>query len=164
MCISYSSVSIQAVTVLETIAVIEISGLEELVLKQIKLGNFYDEPTVETPKRLTRDDVIKVLLQTPYDTQKTQQLRFQGTVTSIILYHSRNITWSRHFSGVNLSGCDLSYLDLRNINFKYANLSHTNLKSANLSDSILDRADLSNAVLDVNLQISFRSTPVTVFF
>ena len=50
--------------------------------------------------------------------------------------------------GVNLSGADLSYLDLRSINFKYANLSGANLKGASMSECDFLLADLSGACLD----------------
>lgn len=72
---------------------------------------------------LTRRDVIEALIKSPY----SAELRFQG---------------------VNLSGSDLSRLDLRNINFKYANLQGCNLMGSNLSWCCLERADLSYANLD----------------
>ncbi|XP_065648101.1 BTB/POZ domain-containing protein KCTD9 isoform X3 [Hydra vulgaris] len=50
--------------------------------------------------------------------------------------------------GVNLSGADLSYLDLRSINFMYANLSGSNLRFASLGGCQLFLADLSGASLD----------------
>ncbi|KAG5882454.1 hypothetical protein JTB14_036456 [Gonioctena quinquepunctata] len=72
---------------------------------------------------LTRRDVVDALIKSPY----TAELRFQG---------------------VNLSGADLSRLDLRFINFKYANLQGCKLIGSNLSWCCLERADLSHAVLD----------------
>ncbi|XP_044271849.1 BTB/POZ domain-containing protein KCTD9 [Tribolium madens] len=72
---------------------------------------------------LTRRDVIDALIRSAY----TTELRFQG---------------------VNLSGADLSKLDLRYINFKYANLQGCKLTGSNLSYCCLERADLSYANLD----------------
>jgi len=72
---------------------------------------------------LTRNEVIHALVRTSHSTE----LRFQG---------------------VNLTGADLSKLDLRNINFKYASMSGCNLKGANLSWCNLERADLSNSKMD----------------
>jgi len=50
--------------------------------------------------------------------------------------------------GVNLSGADLSYLDLRSINFKHADLSNANLTGASMDKCQFFLTDLSNAVLD----------------
>ena len=50
--------------------------------------------------------------------------------------------------GVNLSGSDLSYLDLRSINFRYANLSGANLKGATMSDCDFLLANLTGGCLD----------------
>lgn len=72
---------------------------------------------------LTRRDVIDALIRSVC----TAELRFQG---------------------VNLSGSDLSKLDLRFINFKYANLQGCKLTGSNLSYCCLERADLSHANLD----------------
>lgn len=52
------------------------------------------------------------------------------------------------FQGVNLSGADLSRLDLRRINFKYAILRNCKMLGTNLSYACLERADLSHSVLD----------------
>ncbi|CAG9829720.1 unnamed protein product [Diabrotica balteata] len=81
---------------------------------------------------LTRRDVIEALIKSPH----SAELRFQG---------------------VNLSGSDLSRLDLRNINFKYANLQGCNLMGANLSWCCLERADLSHAVLDTAQLLGVKS-------
>lgn len=72
---------------------------------------------------LTRDDVIRALI----TTDRSTQLRFQG---------------------VNLSGADLSRLDLRHVNFKYSILRKANLSGCNLSSACLERADLSSCNLD----------------
>jgi len=72
---------------------------------------------------LGRNEVIQVLLRS----SPTTELRFQG---------------------VDLTGADLSKLDLRCINFKYALLSGCNLKGANLSWCNLERADLSKCKMD----------------
>ncbi|XP_037527012.1 BTB/POZ domain-containing protein KCTD9 isoform X2 [Rhipicephalus sanguineus] len=50
--------------------------------------------------------------------------------------------------GVDLSGADLSRLDLRHINFKWANLRKCRLTWANLSYCCLERADLTLANLE----------------
>ena len=51
-----------------------------------------------------------------------------------------------------MENVDLSYFDLRNINFKCANLRGCNLSNCDLSNCVLERADLSNANLDVSLE------------
>ncbi|KAG5666945.1 hypothetical protein PVAND_014950 [Polypedilum vanderplanki] len=99
-------------------------GLDELSYELQKIIDKKEEPkNIDDTTPLTRQDVIRALIQTPY----TSELRFQG---------------------VNLYGADLRRLDLRNINFKYANLSHCNLSHCNLSYCNLERADLSHAQLD----------------
>lgn len=72
---------------------------------------------------LTRRDVIRALI----TADRSTQLRFQG---------------------VDLSGADLSRLDLRNVNFKYSILRKANLFGCNLSSACLERADLSGCNLD----------------
>lgn len=55
----------------------------------------------------------------------------------------------------NLSGCDLSNLDLSNRNLSFIDFSNSNLSYANMTGSRLSGADLSNANLQsVNLQNS----------
>lgn len=71
-------------------------------------------------------------------------LRRCDVITSII---TTPITSVLRFQGVNLSGADLSKLDLRFINFKYACLSKCKLNGANLSWCCLERADLSHCCL-----------------
>ncbi|XP_017081750.1 BTB/POZ domain-containing protein KCTD9 [Drosophila eugracilis] len=82
-------------------------------------------------KPLTRNDVVKAIIQTSVITE----LRFQG---------------------VNLSGADLRKLDFRNINFKYANMSHCNLSHTNLNYCCLERADLQYANLECAQLVSVR--------
>jgi len=72
---------------------------------------------------LTRQDVIRALIQTSYK----NELRFQG---------------------VNMKNANLSRLDLRYINFKYANMSHCNMSYCDLSYCNFERADLSYAMMD----------------
>jgi len=78
-------------------------------------------PKDEAP--LSRCQVVKALIRTSNE----QLLRFQG---------------------VNLSGADLSYLDLRNINFKYAKLKGCKLAYCNLTSCNFERADLTNCVMN----------------
>lgn len=96
-------------------------GIESLVpvLEQIIQGE--RGPRDYSP--LTRRDVIEALTTTSH----LAELRFQG---------------------VNLSGADLSRLDLRHINFKWATLQGARLTGANLSYCCLERADLSLANLE----------------
>ncbi|KAM7287794.1 BTB/POZ domain-containing protein KCTD9 [Ixodes scapularis] len=96
-------------------------GIESLVpvLEQIIQGE--RGPRDYSP--LTRRDVVDALTTTSH----LSELRFQG---------------------VNLSGADLSRLDLRHINFKWANLQGARLSGANLSYCCLERADLSLANLE----------------
>lgn len=82
---------------------------------------------------LTRRDVVQAILQTPRDSE----LRFQG---------------------VDLSGADLSKLDLQNINFKFARLSGANLSMANLNNCCLERADLSHANMEGAQLLSVRGS------
>ena len=56
-------------------------------------------------------------------------------------------------SGADLSGIDLRYVDLSGANLRYANLRYANLSGANLSDANLRYADLRYANLsDANLR------------
>ncbi len=48
----------------------------------------------------------------------------------------------------NLSGEDLSYVNLRSANMRDANINHGNLYGADLSHAILEGADLSHAILE----------------
>ncbi|VVD00251.1 unnamed protein product [Leptidea sinapis] len=97
-------------------------GLDSIIPQ---LNKLIEESTNQQGKdqSLTRMDVVRLIMITP----TTSELRFQG---------------------VNLSGADLSRLDLRHINFKYACLSKCNLSGANLSHCCLERADLSHANLE----------------
>lgn len=52
------------------------------------------------------------------------------------------------FQGVDLTGANLSRLDLHKINFKYAILKNCNLTGCNFSSACLERADLSGCTLD----------------
>lgn len=72
---------------------------------------------------LTRADVVNALIRS----DRSTELRFQG---------------------VDLTGANLSKLDLRSINFKYAILKNANLSGCNLSYACLERADLSGCNLD----------------
>ena len=72
---------------------------------------------------LTRKEVVKILAAT----EGNKELRFQG---------------------LNLTGADLSRLDLRKINFKYAKMHGANLERVDLQGANLERVDLSLAVLD----------------
>lgn len=96
-------------------------GIESvsLALEEIVAG----KKVVRDELPLTRRDVINALIVSPF----SSELRFQG---------------------VNLSGADLSKLDLRHINFKYANLKGCKLIGSNLSFCYMERADLSYAILD----------------
>ena len=78
---------------------------------------------VKKSQPLNRSDVINALIRS----DKSTELRFQG---------------------VDLTGANLSKLDLRNINFKYAILKNANLSGCNLSYACLERADLSGSNLD----------------
>ncbi|KAF2346588.1 Pentapeptide repeat [Trinorchestia longiramus] len=82
-------------------------------------------------KPLTRHDVVGALLTTP----PSAPLRFQA---------------------VNLSGADLSWLDLSNINFKYADLRGADLTGANMSNCNLERAKLAGARLEQALLLNVR--------
>lgn len=96
-------------------------GVDHLIPQLEKLVTSPDQASDDMP--LTRRDVIQAIIRT----SSSKELRFQG---------------------VNLSGADLSKLDLRNINFKYAIFRGCNLRGANLSYCNLERSDLSEAVLD----------------
>ncbi|KAF5273921.1 hypothetical protein FQA39_LY01036 [Lamprigera yunnana] len=96
-------------------------GIESIIPILEHTVQLLKTPRDELP--LTRRDVVNALIRCPY----SSELRFQG---------------------VNLSGADLSKLDLRNINFKYANLHECKLMGSNLSWCCLERADLSHAILD----------------
>jgi hypothetical protein len=52
-----------------------------------------------------------------------------------------------NLSGANLRGANLSYIDLPGVNLRGADLSHVNLSGANLSRANLSRANLSGANL-----------------
>lgn len=82
---------------------------------------------------LNRRDVINALIQTSHKSE----LRFQG---------------------VNLTGADLTKLDLRYINFKFACLSRCKLSMANLNYCCLERADLSYANLEGAQMLSIRGS------
>ncbi|XP_067007485.1 BTB/POZ domain-containing protein KCTD9 isoform X2 [Anabrus simplex] len=96
-------------------------GIESLVPQLETLIQSNQRPCDNVP--LTRRDVVKALILTPY----TAELRFQG---------------------VNLAGSDLSRLDLRYINFKFACLHGCRMVGTNLSWCSLERADLSHAQLE----------------
>ncbi|XP_075586155.1 uncharacterized protein LOC124489965 [Dermatophagoides farinae] len=98
-----------------------IPELEATVLQESLLQNTIERSIGLAP--LTRKDVVKAIIQTSTATR----LRFQG---------------------VNLSGADLSRLDLSNINFKYAILRGANLQGATLSNCCLERADMSKCNLE----------------
>lgn len=117
-------------------------GMDGLISKLEDIVK-YDSKRTGSDMILTRLDVVKALIQT----SQMSELRFQG---------------------VNLTGCDLSRLDLRHINFKvctgninylifqlefisliqYARLHRCNLQYANLNHCILERADLSYSNLE----------------
>lgn len=98
----------------------EFFGINSAIEPLTALVNEYNQIKVGP---FTRKEFIKILLQTPF----TDMLRCQG---------------------VNLTGCDLSKLDLRNINFKFAIMNKCNLSYSNLSNCIFDQADLNGAILD----------------
>lgn len=95
--------------------------LEATVLQESLLQNTIERLIGLAP--LTRKDVVKAIIQTSTNTR----LRFQG---------------------VNLTGADLSKLDLSNINFKYSILRGANLQGATLNNCCLERADLSKCNLE----------------
>ncbi|XP_049880755.1 BTB/POZ domain-containing protein KCTD9 [Pectinophora gossypiella] len=97
-------------------------GIESMIPELQQLVEDYKSNTGRK-EVLTRMDVVRAIILTP----TSSELRFQG---------------------VDMSGADLSRLDLRNINFKYACLSNCNLTGANLSHCCLERADLSHANLE----------------
>lgn len=98
-------------------------GLQDLVLQLEQMVDEEEERQRIQETSLSRRDVVAALIRTTC----TSELRFQG---------------------VDLSGADLSKLDLRHINFKYAILRKCNLLGTNLSYACLERADLSHSRLD----------------
>ncbi|OTF75418.1 BTB/POZ domain-containing protein KCTD9-like protein [Euroglyphus maynei] len=95
--------------------------LEATVLQESLLQNTIERLIGLAP--LTRKDVVKAIIHTSTNTR----LRFQG---------------------VNLTGADLSRLDLSNINFKYSILRGANLQGATLNNCCMERADLSKCNLE----------------
>ena len=82
-----------------------------------------DKLKVDDDPPLNRREIVRILAAT----ESQRELRFQG---------------------LNLTGADLSKLDLRNINFKYAKMMGCSLKGANLTRCNLERADMSSSCLD----------------
>lgn len=106
------------------LGVLEEARFFGLPVLMAKLEALADETKCDQNKMpLCRRDVVQALIRTPSHCE----LRFQG---------------------VNMSGADLSKLDLRFINLKYAVMQNTILTQANMSCCLLERADLSGAKLD----------------
>lgn len=86
---------------------------------------------------LTEEEILKRKNSNP-------KLNRQNVINFLCKTKSENLL---RFQSVDLSGSDLSKLDLSYINFKQANLSETNLSGCNLSYSSFEKADLSKANL-----------------
>ena len=97
-------------------------GMESIIPHLDEMLEDKRKENVEDPP-MSRREIVRILAAT----ESHRELRFQG---------------------LNLTGADMSKLDLRNINFKYAKMKGCSLKGANLTSCNLERADISSSCLD----------------